>query len=101
MTGSAHIARAKLVTIIAAAELWDRLEADLRRLGASGYTFVSVNGRGEHGSRPGSWLESGNVRIETVVTPEFASSIMDHLLRDYAAEEMTAYVHDVDAIRRR
>jgi nitrogen regulatory protein PII len=98
---SAHIANVKLVTIIAAAELWDRLETELRRLGATGYTFMSVNGRGEHGLRPGGWLLLANVKIETIVSPEVARSIMDHLVREYPTDEVMAYSHDVDALRRR
>ncbi len=90
--------RVKLVTIMAASELWDRLEADLRSLGVHGYTFMSANGRGARGLRQGGWLLAGNIRIETLVTPEKAKAIFDRLLGEYRSDEVAAYVHDVEAI---
>jgi hypothetical protein len=100
MTATSHTTKTKLVTVVAASELWDRLEADLRRLGVTGYTLVSASGRGGHGRREPSLLVTGNVRVETLVSAELADTIFGHLARTYPGRELTAYVHDVDALIR-
>src|SRR5208283_2556550 len=100
MTTTSNTEKAKLVTIISASELWDRLEADLRRLGVKGYTIVNASGRGGHGVREGGLLVTGNVRVETLVSPELAQAIFAHLARTYPGRELTAYEHDVQALVR-
>ncbi len=100
MTTSSNTEKAKLVTIIAASELWDRLETDLRHIGVKGYTLVTASGRGGHGVREGGFLVTGNVRVETVVTPEVAHAIFQHLAKTYPGRELTAYEHDVQALVR-
>jgi nitrogen regulatory protein PII len=95
------IARAKLVTIIASAELQDRLEHDLRSLGAGGYSVTRVDGRGRQGPRIRGLFEIGNVRIETIVAPAAAEGILTHLARQAETKDIVAFSQDVDAIPRR
>jgi nitrogen regulatory protein PII len=98
MTDTAHV---KLITIIASSELQDRLEKELRRLGASGYTITKVDGRGEHGPRTRGMFDIGNVRIETVVAPDVAEVILAHLAKEAEAYEFLAFAHDVEAVPRK
>jgi len=100
MTTTSVTTHAKLVTIVAASELWDRLEAGLRALGAKGYTFAAVSGWGQHGPRAGGILHSGNVRVEAIVTDEVADAILKHLAATYSNFELTAYIHEVEALVR-
>jgi hypothetical protein len=93
-------ARIKLVTIVAGAELVDGLEEHLQSLGTSGYTITHGGGRGRSGSREHGWLLTGNVRIETLVCPGDARTLMEHLAREYAGRPVIAFSHDVDAIPR-
>ncbi len=97
----ADTAHAKLITIIASSELQDRLEHDLRKLGATGHTVSKVNGRGQHGPRKQGMFDVGNVRIETVVAPDKAAAIMDHLARRAEDTEIIAFCQDVEAIPRK
>jgi hypothetical protein len=100
MTTTSHTESARLVTIVAASELWARLESDLRRLGVKGYTLVDASGRGGHGLREGSLLVTGNVRVETLVSPEVAHAIFEHLAHTYPGREIIAYEQDVRALAR-
>jgi hypothetical protein len=94
--GSASV---KLVTIIAGEETKDRLVADLRALGARGYTVSIVTGAGIHGRRPESSVDSSNVKIEVLCGPAVAAKILDHLEVHYLPDEaLTAYAMPVDAI---
>lgn len=91
-------ARAKLITIIASSELQDRLEHDLRRLGATGYSVWKVDGRGQKGPRTRGMFDIGNVRIETVVALAKAEAILAHLAGVAETVELIAFSHDVDAL---
>jgi nitrogen regulatory protein PII len=93
-------AKVRLVTIIAGAELEDRLSQDLRQAGAPGQTLSRVEGRGHHGPRTVSFLDRGNVRIETLVAPTVAEKILERIVGQYAGLEIVAFVQDVEAIPR-
>jgi hypothetical protein len=93
-------AQIRLVTIIAAFALQERLLEDLKALGATGYTFASVDGRGLHGRRRRSLVEAGNVRIETLVTPTLARTILEHVVHEFSESSLVAYAHDVEAVPR-
>jgi nitrogen regulatory protein P-II 2 len=85
----------KLVTIIAEPVLEPRITHELSGLGATGFTVVE--GRGE-GSRAlhAAEIPGINVRIETIIPPEVADRILQHLSRTYFADyEVIAYVSDV------
>jgi nitrogen regulatory protein P-II 2 len=89
----------KRVTIISEALVAGRIQEDLLRLGASGYTTTKAEGRGSRGVRASQW-EGRNEKIETVVTPEVANRICETLLADYFENfAVIAYVQDVEVIR--
>jgi nitrogen regulatory protein P-II 2 len=89
----------KLVTIIAEHLLRDALTTDLKQLGARGYSVGEVEGEGTRGVHAQDW-QGRNVRIETVVAPEVADRILEHLaatyFRDYA---LVAYATPVEVVR--
>lgn len=89
----------KRVTIITEAVITEKLQEDLIRLGASGYTTTKAEGRGSRGVRASDW-EGRNSKIETVVTNEVADMILnwlsDHYFEHYA---VIAYAHTVEVIR--
>ncbi|MGH7437547.1 MAG: P-II family nitrogen regulator [Polyangiaceae bacterium] len=91
---------AKLITIIASSELQDRIEADLRRLGAPGYTLFAVDGHGKHRTRKRGLLESGNVRFEAVVSSQVAETLLEYVEREAQSAHLLAFSHDVDAVPR-
>jgi nitrogen regulatory protein PII len=93
-------AHAKLVTIIASSELQDRLETDLRRLGAPAYTLFPVDGHGKHRTRRRGLLESGNVRFEAVVSIPVAEAVLEYVEREAESAHLLAFSHDVDAVPR-
>jgi hypothetical protein len=90
----------KLLTIVTEAVIEASLTADLRRLGAGGYTIVEARGSGSRGVRDAGWASSGNIRVEVVCEPGVAARIADHLrenyYRDYA---MILYLSDVAVLR--
>jgi nitrogen regulatory protein P-II 2 len=91
--------KVKLVTIIAEAVLKDYLLADLRALGASGYTLSRVEGEGSRGLRAGD-LEGGNVKIETIVGDEVAEAILAHMAERYFAHyALIAFSETVEVVR--
>jgi len=92
------VAKVKLVTIVASSELVERLTAALKALGASGYTSMIVSGRGLHGPRSPSAFDSGNVRLETAVSPAVAGKILEHVTAHYAGFAIVAFAHDVEAV---
>lgn len=89
----------KLVTIIAEPVLEPRITQGLRQMGATGFTVVE--GRGE-GSRAihAAEIPGNNVRIETIVPPEIAERIVEHLASTYFTDyEVIAYLSDVTVLR--
>jgi len=96
----ADTAHAKLITIIASSELEERLEKDLRRLGAAGHTVARVEGRGKHGPRTRGMFDVGNVRIETIVSPAVAEVVLAHLAKQGESLDFLSFEHDVDAVPR-
>lgn len=93
-------AHAKLVTIIAASEMHDRIKHDLAGLGASGHSLWHVEGRGHHGPRARDAFDAGNVRIEVIVGAEAADSILDYAANLGESEPVIAFVHEVEAVPR-
>jgi hypothetical protein len=100
MTASPRTVNATLVTIFAASELWTQLEIDLRRLGATAYSWSNSSGRGHHGVRRSDLLGTANVRIEALVSADVARAIFAHLAADYAGREVAAFEADVRALAR-
>jgi nitrogen regulatory protein PII len=89
----------KRVTIVAEAIVAERIEEDVLRLGATGYTTTEADGRGSRGVRASEW-EGKNIKVETVVNAEVADQILDCLARDYFPNfAVIAYAHDVEVVR--
>jgi hypothetical protein len=80
--------------------LQERLLEDLKALGATGYPFASVDGRGLHGRRMRSIVDTGNDRIETLVTPRLAKTILAPVVREFSGSSLVVYAHDVEAVPR-
>jgi hypothetical protein len=100
MDASPHTAKATLVTVFLASELWTQLEIDLRRIGVAAYSWEPSSGRGRHGVRHADLLGTGNVRVEAIVSAEVARSVFAHLAKEYAGREITAFETDVRALVR-
>jgi nitrogen regulatory protein P-II 2 len=91
-------ARVKLVTVIASYEMQERVEQDLERLGARGYTVTLANGRGEHGVRNRGFFEIGNVRVEALVSPAVADAVLEHFAKEAPLRQWLAFAQDVEAV---
>ncbi|HMV31249.1 MAG: hypothetical protein U0104_03880 [Gemmatimonadales bacterium] len=88
-----------LVTIITEQVLREALTADLRRLGARGYTIGEVEGEGTRGVHAPEW-QGKNLRVETVVPAAVAEAILAHLAARYFADyAMIAYASTVTVVR--
>ena len=72
----------KLVTIVIEHALESGLIRDLHKLGVKGHTVTAAQGSGPHGRRAGE-IDGGNVKLETVVSPEIREKIIDHLEENY------------------
>lgn len=89
----------KLVTIIAEAILEDRLLRALKQLGARGYTVGQARGEGTRGVKAIDW-EGQNVRVETLVGPDVAQHIMEHVAKSYFADyAVIVYCVDAEVLR--
>jgi hypothetical protein len=102
MSHPLETAKIKLVTVIATSELEDRLMADLRRAGATGYTISSVNaGGGSHGPRHRGMFDTGNLRIEMLVTADVATKLLEVIVTHYKDMSLVAFAQDVEAVPRK
>ena len=72
----------QIVTVIAEAAVESRLIADIKRLGAKGYSVGHVRGEGTTG-RLLQDLNGPSVRLETNVTETVADAILEHLATEY------------------
>lgn len=89
----------KLVTIISEAILEERILHDLHQLGARGYSVGEVRGEGTRGVHASEW-EGKSLRIETLVAPEVADKILQHLAAAYFPHfAVIAYTTDVQVVR--
>lgn len=94
-----HTVNLRLVTIIVEHVLEQRIIADLRRLGARGYTVSEVHGEGTRGVHASAW-QGANLKFETLVPEVVADRILEHIaaayFHDYA---VVAYVTTVEVVR--
>ncbi|ACY49536.1 P-II family nitrogen regulator [Rhodothermus marinus] len=89
----------KLVTIVAERVLQERLLRELKELGARGYTLTEVSGEGSRGVRASEW-EGHNVKIETIVSPEVADRIIEHIAEHYFQYyAVIVYAQPVEVVR--
>jgi nitrogen regulatory protein P-II 2 len=72
----------QLVTIIIEAAVEARLVADVKRLGAKGYSVGHVRGEGRSASHLQD-LNGPSMRLETIVPDGVAESILAHLEAEY------------------
>jgi nitrogen regulatory protein P-II 2 len=87
------------VTIVAEALLEERLLRLVRESGARGFTVGEVRGEGSRGVRASDW-EGKNVRIETLVSPEVADRLLEHVAEAYFPQfAVVAWVEDVEVVR--
>jgi nitrogen regulatory protein P-II 2 len=89
----------KKVTVIAEALLEERLVREVRQLGARGHTLSEVRGEGSRGVRATDW-EGRNVKLETLVSPEVAERILEHVAEAYFAHyAVVAFAENVEVVR--
>lgn len=89
----------KLVTIIAERILEEQIIEQVLKMGARGYTVTDARGKGSRGVRASEW-EGPDVKIETVVSDDVASKILEHIARRYFAHyAVIVYTQDVDVVR--
>jgi nitrogen regulatory protein P-II len=91
-------AKVILVTVVAAFELEPRLANDLRAIGVTAYSVGKVDGRGVHGLRTAGLVDASSLRLEMLVAPALAQSILEVIASHYAGQPIIAYVHDVEAM---
>jgi len=88
-----------LITIVVEAILEQRMIRDLRSLGVSGFTVSPAHGEGSRGSRAGD-VEGGNVRIESIMPPDRAASVLQHIESKYFEHyAVIAWVTEVGVLR--
>ncbi|MGE3962034.1 MAG: transcriptional regulator [Dehalococcoidia bacterium] len=88
-----------LVTIVAEAILEPRLVRELKALGVTGFTVSAAHGEGSRGSRAGD-IEGGNVKIETIVQPELAAVLLNHVEANYFEHyAVIVWVSEVGVLR--
>lgn len=89
----------KLVTVVAEASLESRLVNLVHQSGAKGHTVSPAHGEGPRGQRFGD-MSGGNIRLETVVSPEVAETIIEGLEKDYFPHyAVSCWLSDVEVIR--
>ena len=94
-----HTEPSKLVTIVAETVIVEQLLASLRRIGASGFTVTDARGEGSRGRRVGE-VPGNNQRIETLVSEEVATPILELLAAQYFANyAVVAWTTDVHVVR--
>lgn len=90
----------KLLTVITESALERTLVAEIKRLGAHGFTITDARGEGNRGPRSAAWDTSSNIRIEIVCSEATATAIADHLhARYYPNYGMILFVSDVTVLR--
>ena len=89
----------KRVTIIGDDNVGYRIVQEVLALGASGYTYEVVHGKGDRGVRP-RHAEPPNAKIEIITTAELAQQILEHIADHYFEKyAMIAFQDDVAVIR--
>lgn len=94
-----HTTTLKLVTIVTERILEDRLLRAIEKLGAKGYTLTQATGRGSRGVRASEW-EGPDTRIESLVSPQVADAIVEHIATEYFEHyAVIVYVQDAQVVR--
>lgn len=89
----------KRVTIIGDDDVGYRIVEEALALGATGYTYDVVSGKGDRGIRP-RHTQPPNARIEVIATKEVAQQILEHVANNYFEKyAMIAFLDDVAVVR--
>ncbi|MGE0640713.1 MAG: transcriptional regulator [Thermoanaerobaculia bacterium] len=89
----------KLMVIVVESVLMERVLADLKRLGATGYTITDARGGGSRGLRVGE-VPGDNKRIEVLMDDETAGTMLELLSERYfPSYAIAAWVSDVVVVR--
>lgn len=90
----------KLLTIVAESVLQERLLAEVRRAGASGFTLTPVDGEGSLHRRVGE-IPGENTKIEVVANHEVVERLLARLAAAYFPHyAVVAWVVDVQVVRK-
>ena len=90
----------KLLVIIAESALERALVADVKRLGAHGYTVIDVRGGGARGERGADWDLDRCIQMEVICDEAAAERIAAHVDANYFANyAVTVCVTDVGVLR--
>lgn len=89
----------KLLTIVCEPVLEARIEQDLKRLGATGYTATEGRGAGSRGLGADP-IPGSNVRIEAILAPSKADATIQWIAEHYFAHySVIAWLSDVQVVR--
>ena len=90
----------KLLIVIAEAALERQLVADVKRLGAHGYTVIDVRGGGARGDRGADWDADRSIQMEVICDDAVAEAIAEHIhltyFDDYA---VSVFITEVGVLR--
>jgi len=88
----------KRVTIIGDNTVQYRIVEELQSLGALGYTWYPVHGKGHHGVLPRHG-EPGDTKIEAIASPKVANRILEYIAEHYFDNyAMIAFLDDVEVL---
>ena len=94
-----ELVQVKRLTIVAEAFLETQLVTALKSRGVRGFSITECRGEGSRGVRASEW-EGHNVKIETLVDPATAETLMafiaERFLESYA---VIAYCQDAEVVR--
>jgi nitrogen regulatory protein P-II 2 len=90
----------KLLVVIAEAALERQLVADVKRLGAHGYTVIDVRGGGARGDRGADWDADRSIQMEVICDDAVAAGIAEHIHRSYFGDyAVTVFTAEVGVLR--
>lgn len=90
----------KLLVIIAESSLERPLVADIKRLGANGYTVIDVRGGGARGDRSADWDADRSIQMEVICDDAVAEKIATHIHANYFENyAVTVCLTDVGVLR--
>ncbi len=90
----------KMVTIVAESSIEAPIVRTIKRMGATGYTLIGVQGEGSRGVRQGDWDQARNVQIQTICSADMGHAIMDALYAEFYDDyAIIAYLTDIEVHR--
>ena len=90
----------KLLVVIGEAALERQLVADVKRLGAHGYTVIDVRGGGARGDRSADWDADRSIQMEVICDDTVAAAIAGHIHQAYFENyAVTVFITEVGVLR--